>query len=141
MSQQQPRPTRSAALTYSSDIEWTSGEKFEGYVLLGIAMPEDADDEAWPTMGRVSDNPQTRLPLWIPVPVTNGQYNDLIKVIWNEDIDPPNTKYAAYWYDLSGKLVNTDTPALFVIDEDPYTLAPPTLTSPTAAVTPPTPQS
>ena len=136
-----PQNVRSAALTYGPTIDWSTGDHFNGYALLALCPPTSSGTN-WPTLGQVANNPQTRLPLWVRVPIINGRYDNAIKIIFNEDIDPPNTRYAAYFYDLSNQRVApAGTPTMFEIDADPYTLTPPTLTAPIAPVTPPSPES
>lgn len=128
-------PTQQKAkIVTAADVEWASSAgKFNGFLLLGIALPtgysevflEDADS-------------RVRLPQWLAIPVQNGVVNAEARVFFTSSLEPPNCRYAPFWYDENWTRVSTTTPTLLEIEADPYTITPPTLTAPTAPVAAPT---
>lgn len=116
-------------------VLWSSGESFDGYALILLALPG--------THASVSMDgtfPRARIPTNTVIPIQDGIYNQNSWLYRNADIEPPNTQYAAYFYDLNWvRIAPAGAAALFTISADPYTLVAPTLTAPTAAVVAPSP--
>ena len=126
---------RKASLT--GTVSWSSGELFTGFVLIGFALPSSVD-YTYTRVALQNVYPPQRLPLWYRIPITNGQYDSTARIYWNIDVEPPNTKYAAWFYDVHNQKIAGPT-ALFTISTDSYTITVPTLTVPTASSTAPTP--
>ncbi|MEN6536829.1 MAG: hypothetical protein ABFD89_24450 [Bryobacteraceae bacterium] len=130
---------KKAQLT-SSRISWSSGEYFDGHLVLGLACPV-------PTSGAISyvlsDNasPSARIPTWIRIPVVEGELSTEARVLNNADLEPPNSRYAAFWYDLAGRRVAGPS-ALFEVSGDSYAIDAivPTLTSPVVSTSAPVPE-
>ena len=129
---------RTAKLNSATTVQWTNAENFDGFVAIGIAFPG-----SYVQVSLDENAPPQRIPQWTKVQIVNGKYNQSTTLFLNADIEPPNTQYAAYFYDATNTLIApaAGTAALFSITADPYTLTPPTLTAPTAAVTPPSPET
>jgi hypothetical protein len=112
---------RRAKLT--GTVNWSDGSPFNGY--------------AWISSISLGDTlVKQEVPPVFPIPIRNGQYADTARLFYTADMVPPNSRYAAYFSDLSRKRVDSGTPTLFTITSDPHTLTPPTLTLPTTPVTP-----
>ena len=118
-------------------VLWSTGETFDGYALILLALPG--------THAAVSMDgtfPRSRIPTNTIVPIQDGAYNQNTWLYFNADIEPPNTKYAAYFYDLNWvRIAPSGTADLFTITANPHTLTAPTLTAPTAASSAPLPGS
>lgn len=134
---------RTAQLTSAANIAWSNGSLFDGFALVGLAVPVDPDNSnaPWPQLmkGRGSF-PFQRLPLWAKIPIIQGVFDSNSTLFFNADIDPPNTQYVAYFYDSANVRRGTSS-GLFTVSADPTTVTIPTLTAPTAAGAPPTPET
>lgn len=86
-------------VTLTGTITWSDGTLFDGYVLLGLGLPSNATD-VWPSLAvGAGKYPMLRLPIWTVVPIRQGVFDPNTKVFVNTSIDPPNSKYGAYWFD------------------------------------------
>ena len=133
-------PTSTKIVT-STPVTWSDGSLFSGYILLGLAMPIDSNGVQWASIRLYGTSQQ--LPQWTVIPVIEGVVDNNTSIFPNTQLDPPNTKYAIYWYDNTWKLVYPfpagTIPSLVTITGATYTLTQPTITaptSPTAAETP-----
>jgi len=124
----------------SGTITWSDGSLFNGFGVVGVVLPTSASI-LWPELTIEPNEPRQRLPLWYTIPIKDGVFNQQLGVWFTDDINPPNTKYAIYYYDSSQKRVGSPaSPSdFFTVTADPT--APPayTLTVPTAGTTIPTP--
>lgn len=134
-----PSAPRRASISASSPVAWSDGAKFNGFLLLGLALPT-ASGYTYAKTFLGQTGKQLRIPLWTKIPIDTGEYDNAAKVFYNADLDPPNTRYAAWWYDHNGRQVAGPS-ALFEITSEEHTLATPTLTVPTATVSFPVPES
>jgi hypothetical protein len=128
-----------AQLTCSSNIAWSGGDLFNGYVLLIAALPSTGG-VAWTRLALGDSRPLARVPMRYRVPIRAGQYAADSRVWRTDALVPPSVRYSAFFYDSTDRLIAPGA-ALFAIAADPYTLAPPVLTDPTAAVVSPTPET
>jgi len=126
-----------AQITYGSNILWSGGQKFNGYVLLIMALP-DILGAVWTRVFLKDSRPKTRIPTRIKILIREGQYESDTKVWKTDSLVPPNVQYSSFYYDDSDRLVAFG-PELFTITASPHTLIPPTPLTPTAAIaaTPP----
>jgi hypothetical protein len=135
-----PSPPQVATLTQSATITWSDGTLFNGFLLIGLLVPNTGGD-AWAELDLGSQQPGERIPIFTRVGVVDGVFDNTIGILYNTSISPPNTKYAAWYYDSSvyppRQIAGPST--LFTVSS--ATLTPPalTLTVPTAGTTPPTP--
>lgn len=84
--------------------------------------------------------PWQRLPLWVKIPILQGVFDSNSPLFYNDDIDPPETQYVAYFYDSAGKRRGTSS-GLFTVTAATTTVTIPSLTAPTAAIIAPTPET
>ena len=137
-----PSPPQSATLDQSVTITWSDGSLFSGFLLLGLVVPSSGGT-AWAELDLGGQAPGERIPLFTKIPVINGKFDNTVGVLYNTSISPPETKYAAWYYDQSvfpPRQIAGPT-ALFTVSSS--TLTPPaiTLPLPTAGVTAPTPDT
>jgi hypothetical protein len=116
-------------------IKWSDGSNFNGYLLLGIAMPSSGS--AYTYVGMSNDSPIQRIPQFCTIPIIDGAFNPAAKVFYNEDLEPPTSKYVPYWYDAQKRLISGPG-ALFVVSTETTPIVAPTLTVPTAPTIPTT---
>lgn len=122
-------------------VSWSDGSPFNGFLLLGLVLPINVT--AWAELDLAGQYPGERLPIFTRIPITSGQFSKDAGVIYSTSINPPNTKYAAFYYDSSAyppRQIAAD-PTLFSVTSTPITLVPPTLTAPTAGTVAPTPDA
>lgn len=124
-----------AQLTSASNITWSDGSLFNGYVLLIMAPPT-----GYAHVVLRDKRPHLRVPQRYRVPIREGQYVPDTQVWRTDSLVPVNVRYSAFFYDSTDKLVSAGS-SLFAVTSDPYTLAPPALTVPSAAVVSPTPET
>ena len=127
-------PTSTKIIT-STPVTWSDGSLFSGYILLGLALPTDSLSAQWAQVNLYGTS-QT-LPKWTVIPIIEGTVDNNTSIFPNTQLDPPNTKYAVYWYDNTWKLVypfpSGTLPSLVTVTGATYTITQPTLTAPTAA--------
>ncbi len=126
-------PPQSTKITSASNVLWSSGALFSGYILLGLALPTDALGYQWAEL-RLYGTSQ-RLPEWTVIPIVEGVIDNNTSIFLTSQLDPPNTRYVAYWYDNTWKRIYPYPigvlPTAFTVSTNPYIITPPTLTVPT----------
>lgn len=127
---------RTATLT--GTVTWSDGTLFDGYLLIGIALPTNGDGD-WPYIAADGITPPQRLPQWIFIPIKQGVIDAATKLWYNADLNPPGTQYVAYWYDSLKRLVVSGVPTPFTISTASHAISLPTITVPNNG-TVPTPQ-
>ena len=124
-------PTTTKIIT-SSNVTWSGGQLFSGYLLLGISLPRDAAGVQWANINLYGTSQP--LPQWTVIPIVEGVLDTNTTVFPNSQLDPPNTKYAPYWCDNTWKLVyplpSGTIPTPITISGTTYTITPPTITAP-----------
>lgn len=123
----------------SGTVSWSSGELFTGFTLIGVALPTSGD-YTYSRLALQNVYPPQRLPLWYRIPITNGQYDGTARIYWNIDLEPPNTRYVAWFYDVHNRQIGGPT-AAFEVASESYTITVPTLTVPTTSTVPPIPDT
>lgn len=119
--------------TLSGVVKYNDGTTlFDGWVLLLLAYPigytqATVGNQLWPQP--IGDHIQVR--------IQNGVYDQTVRIYQNQSIQPPQTQYAAYYYDNEG--VNLGHTGLFVINSSPYTITYPSMSVPVATAITPTP--
>ena len=131
--------TPSYANLTDTPVLWSDGSNFNGFLLLGIVSPQYSN-LAWQQISLAGRVPPEWIPVFLKVPIQDGQYRNDIGVLYNASLAPPNTQYVGWWYDNSPlpRLIAGPTP-LFTVST--ATLTPPVMSRPvpTAGITPPTP--
>lgn len=119
---------------------WTGGELFNGFVSIALALPSNSGGD-FPTVYLGAGQRRCQLPIWTRVRVKDGVFDPEAKLFFNADIDPPNTRYFAYWFAYPKFRVSplVGNPSAFTVTADPYAITIPTLTDPTAPTTAPVP--
>lgn len=125
---------RTARITTASQILWSSGDVFDGWLLLGLTS-----GQASATVFLDNATFLQQLPRFIKVRITDGVIDPNTRVFWTADMQPPNTRYWPWWYDLTGTLIypTIGDPTSFTIAADPYTITVPSLVAPGAPSAPP----
>ena len=127
-------PTSTKLIT-STPVTWSDGALFSGYLLLGLALPTDSLGAQWAEVNLYGTS--QILPKWTVIPIIEGTVDNNTSIFPNTQLDPPNTKYAVYWYDNTWKLVYPfpagTLPSLVTITGTTYTITQPTLIAPTSA--------
>lgn len=125
-------PPTSTKITTASPVLWSDNSLFTGYILFGVALPTDATGAQWAEL-RLYGTSQ-RLPLWTIIPVVEGTVDTNTSLYLTTQLDPPNTRYAIYWYDSTWKLVypfpSGTLPSLVSVTTSPYQITVPSLTAP-----------
>lgn len=124
----------------SGTFSWSNGDLFNGFLVLALVFPTSGG-AAWPEITVEPNQSRQRIPVWITIPIKDGVANQQCGVFYNADIDPPNTKYASYYYDTSLKSVASPSSSsdFFTVSADPTTPTTYTLTVPTAGTAVPSP--
>lgn len=134
-----PSSPRTAKIVTAAEIQWSDGKPFDGYLWLGLRLPNNYNEpRLW------AANVLQKLPQFTKIPIVEGVLDTDSAVFFNEDLDPPNTTYFAYWFDQHDRLIapTSGTAVGFSITADPHTITPPTLTVPSyAGATDPTPET
>lgn len=112
-------------------ISWSDGSLFNGFAVIGLVLPTSGGNP-WPELSIEPNSPQQRIPIWSTIPISAGAFNTSVGLWYNEDIDPPNTKYAIYYYDSSLEQVGAPSSA-----SDFFTITAATTTPPTYTLTVP----
>lgn len=120
-------------------VLWSDGSKFNGFVLIALALPKDGGFE-YAQVVVSNDYPAQRLPQFQRIAIAEGLYDGNGRLIFTADMQPPNTRYCAYYYDSTGRLIAGPT-ALFAVTSSPVTLVAPTLTAPVTNTVAPSPET
>ena len=131
-------PAIKSQLTSASTVLWSGGEPFNGYVLLLMALP-NYSGTVWTRVSLRDCKPKLRIPTRVKIPIREGVYDVDTRLWQTTSIIPPGVKYSSFFYDDTDRLIAVG-PDLFTVTVDPYVLAPPTLTDPTASVVSPAPE-
>ncbi len=115
--------------TSPSTVRWSDNETFDGFVWLGLTLPDDSDFV--PSL-KAAQRFQP-LPRYTKVPIISGTIDTTTQVFYSCDINPPGTMYKAYWYSIDGNLINppVGTAVAFTVSSATTTLTVPSLPVPT----------
>ncbi len=102
-------------------VTWSDCTLFNGTVWLGLKTMIDGSAQAWPQFALAHQTVNVPYPVWTPVTITDGQYNNTGGVTYNEDLNPPGTQYVALYKDASGKNASVFTSA-FVVSQSGFTI-------------------
>lgn len=119
----------------SGTVYWDDDESlFDGWLLIGLNSGGDSAPKVY------LDNALevVELPSFTKFRVTEGVIDQDQELFFTSDIQPPNSRYWAWWYDLTGTLIApAGDPSAFTVTANPHPITIPTLTSPTAPTDPP----
>ena len=125
----------------SGTVTWSDGSLFDGWLRLGLVLPQNSDGQ-WPTTVLAGETSPQRLPIWAEVPISAGAFDANTQILFNSSLNPPNTQYVAYWYDRNNRRLfpaSNVNPTPFTISANPYPISIPTLTVPSTSATIPVP--
>jgi hypothetical protein len=126
----------------SGTILWSDSSLFNGFAVIGLILPTSSGVN-WPELTIEPNDVKQRLPLWSTIPVKDGEFNQSLGLWFNTAINPPNSKYALWLYDLSGKRVLSPSGSgdFFTVTTNPHviTVTPPAV--PSAGTTVPDPDA
>lgn len=131
-------PRAAQLQTSPTIITWVSGQYFNGYVWLGVEVPN-----GYSQLTLTNSYVPQQLPRYIKVPIINGTIDTTTGVPWTSDIDPPGTNYVAYFCDNNNAVIapTSGSASPFSVAGSTYTINVPTLTMPSySGQVPPTPQ-
>lgn len=136
-----PTAPQAAMLVPSTGtVLWSNGEPFDGYLVAGLALPTYSGGTVYPYVTVEGAPAPLRIPQWSKIPVIEGVIDQGSQVLLNSSIQPPNSRYAFFWYDVTGRQVANDA-VLYNVNTTTFTVPVPTLTAPTVAAAPPSPES
>lgn len=115
-------------------ITYSDSSNFTGWLLLGL-VPPLRGATPYTTFYKKYTKERVKLPQWITFPVRDGEILANAKIRFNSSIEPPNTKYAAFFVDYEGNTLATST--VFSVEATPYELVEPSFSIPTAGSTAP----
>lgn len=119
----------SAVVTSAADIEWSSGDPFDGYAVFKLVPPTGSTYVVWEDSGLRASSRYV-------VPVVAGELNGTVEVPYNAAFTPPNSQYRVFFFDKALNQISSGV-GLVTVSSDPYTVTVPTLTAPTAESSPP----
>lgn len=130
-----PRISKAAPATFV----WSDGTVFNGFYLMALVPPVIGGSDA----ARFALNtyaPECRIPQWAVIPIKAGSLSQDVGILYNEDINPPGTKYAAYLYDVSKRMVDGPT-SPFIVNTTTFNPSFSAPTAPSTSGTTPTPDT
>jgi hypothetical protein len=115
----------------SATVTWSDGTMFSGFALCGLkAMSGHTANEFTDINGRAL--PRSNFTQLL---IRDGLYDQTAGLVYNADINPPNTQYVAWYYDVSGVQIAGPTTA-FTVSSASVSIPTETLTVPTAGSNP-----
>lgn len=132
MSTTQVTLPRVALFNGSTLFFWTSGQKFNGFLLVNLILPTRASGvSVWPSVDYGNQSSNLELPLMQKIPIVAGQLNNSCGLFLNADITPPGSIYRCWYYDASGTLIAGPSTNFSVTSQDALTPPILPLTAPT----------
>lgn len=133
--------TDKSAITLSPNpLLWSDGTKFNGFLILGLGYPTVSSIPI-SSVGILTSTSFERLPKAIKHIIKDGKLlNNKLSIYRSDKILPSGSRYYAYYYDLSGRLVapTMGTATALNINSAAYTLITPALAIPIASTISPT---
>jgi hypothetical protein len=132
-------PSEPRKANLAGTVSWSDGTPFTGYIYIGVAFPTSVDPNVtYATVWMNNQYPPQRLPKWYKIPIVQGVYEQTARIYYTADINPPNTRYCYYFYDVNGNLLYGPS-ALFTVTTTPHTITYLTLPVPTVGTVAPDP--
>lgn len=136
-------PPQTTKVSTATPVLWSNGNLFNGWLMLGIALPTGAAGSSFPSITLWGNMPPQPLPQWVMIPIVQGQLDQNTSVFQSIYLDPPGCKYVAYWLDTNKNIIFPSggaTPALFDIAQGSYVIQQPYLATPSTPNVIPAPQ-
>lgn len=119
---------RIGKFSQDTTITWSDGTLFTGVLYVALVPPTyGANDDA--TGVDFSFYPEISIPSRLGIPIVQGKFSSGLGLYYNEDLLPPESRYACRLYDTTLRAV-TSMSSTFVVDNDPIDTLP--ALSPTA---------
>jgi hypothetical protein len=132
-------PSEPRKANLAGTVQYTDGTPFTGYIYIGVAFPTSVDPNVtYATVWMNNQYPPQRLPKWYKIPIVQGVYEQTARIYYTADINPPNTRYCYYFYDVNENLLYGPS-SLFTVTTTPHTITYLTVPLPTATTVPPVP--
>lgn len=127
----------------STVIRWSNNDLFNGFMLVGLVVPNAGGTTPWAELDLAGQAPGERIPIFTKVPIANGQMSNSVGIIYNTSLSPPNSRYAAWLYDNSVYPPHQVAGPTALFDVLTATFNAPTMTptAPTAGTVPPVPNA
>ncbi len=118
-----PSTPRVGKFPQDTEITWSDGSLFTGILYVALVPPEYAEDDDATSVDYLAFYPPQKIPTRVGIPIVEGQFNNSLGLFFNEDLAPPNSRYACRLYDITKRAV-TSMSALFEVDNDPIDTLP-----------------
>ena len=112
-------------------VKWSDDSTFQGTVVL-ILHPPAERDTIYPHSSSIRRSFPRPLPKQISIPITGGHLVDN-RLMLGSSISPPNIRFTAQWFDLTGAKVADESELFDIAEGDTYNLTVPVLEVPVAA--------
>jgi len=118
----------------SGTITWSDGTLFSGYGIVMLVRPGGSNQ--YPYLALNPGDPRQRIPDRAVIRIQDGQFSQNEGIFYNADLNPPNSAYVIYYYDLTleEQLAGPTTSADFFY-ANAASITPPTYTLPVPALT------
>lgn len=118
-----PSTPRVGKFPQSTTISWSDGSLFTGILYVALVPPEYSEDDDATSVDYLAFYPALKIPTRVGIPIIEGKFNDSLGLFYNEDLTPPNSRYACRLYDITKRAV-TSMSALFEVDANPIDTLP-----------------
>ena len=120
-----PSTPRVGKFPQDTTITWSDGSLFTGilYVALVPSSYDTVTDDDATNINYQAFYPALHIPWRVGIPIVDGLFNNSLGLFYNEDLTPPNSRYACRLYDSTLRAV-TSMSALFVVDNNPIDTLP-----------------
>lgn len=120
---------RIGKFSQSATVSWSDGTAFNGFLLVGIALPT-LSGTAFTAALYGNSGVAPRLPQFVKVPISEGFYNSSCGLFYTSDITPPGTLFYSWLYTggtsgVPARMVSGPSSSFSVTSD---TITPPTLT-------------
>lgn len=123
---------RVALFSTGHTFQWTSGQNFNGFLLVNLLVPTRASGTfTWPSLDYGNQSSNLELPLFQKIPIVQGLLNNSCGLFLNADIVPPGSQYRCWYYDASGTVIAGPSSNFEVTSQEAITPPILTLTAPT----------
>lgn len=114
---------RVGKFSQDTTISWSDGSLFTGILYVALVPPEYSEDDDATSVDYLTFYPPQKIADRVGIPVVNGKFNNALGLFYNEDLSPPNSRYACRLYDITKRAV-TSMSSLFEVDNNPIDTLP-----------------
>jgi len=113
-----PSNPRVGKFPQTAEITWSDDSLFTGILYVALVPPEYSENDDATSVDYQAFYPGQKIPTRVGIPIVNGLFNNSLGLFYNEDLSPPNSRYACRLYDITGRAV-TSMSSLFEVNSDP----------------------